>query len=223
MATTIASTIVSRASTLLQDTTNIRWPADELLLWLNDGQREIALYKPNAYAKNISQALVAGTKQTLPADALELISVVRNMGVNGTTPGNAVRIVSREIMDAQIAGWHTATADANVKHYMYSLLNPKTFYVYPPQPVTPGQVEIIYGASPADVAAGAVILVDDIYVSAIVDYIMYRAYSKDTEYAANANLAGAYYTAFTSKLGGKAAGETQTNPNSGAAGNRNVV
>jgi hypothetical protein len=56
--------IVDRAETILQDTTNTRWPATELIDWLNAGQVEIALLKPEASVTNESMVLaVSETKQ----------------------------------------------------------------------------------------------------------------------------------------------------------------
>lgn len=207
---TVASSVISTASTLLQDTTNVRWPQSELLSYLNDGQREIALYKPNASVATTNKVLSAGSKQTLPSDGLVLIDVVRNMG-NGSQPGNAIRVVAREVLDAQVPDWHTATG-TSVKHYVYSSMDPKTFYVYPA--ASGYSIEIIYGQIPAAVGSvNANILVDDIWTSALVNYICYRAYSKDAEYAANAAAAQSYYQAFIAQMTGKTAGEQVTNPN----------
>lgn len=212
MATITVSSVLARCAVLLQDPTNIRWPQAELLDWLNDGQREIALYKPNAFVKNQSKQLSAGTKQALPADGVSLIDVVRNMGTNGTTPGNAIRAVAREILDSQTPGWHASTAAAAAKHFVYSVLDPKNFYVYPPNDGN-GHVEIIYVAAPADATLVSTITLDDIFVTALVNYILYRAYSKDAEFAANASAAAAYYQAFQGNLAGKAGAEAGTNPN----------
>ena len=212
MATITVSSVLARCAVLLQDPTNIRWPQAELLDWLNDGQREIALYKPNAFVKNLSVQLTAGTKQSLPADGVSLVDVVRNMGANGTAPGNAVRAVAREILDSQTPDWHAAAQVASVKHFVYSVLDPKNFYVYPPSNGT-GRVEIIYVAAPADATLAGTITLDDIFVTALVNYILYRAYSKDAEFAANAAAAQAYYQAFQGLLAGKAGAEAGTNPN----------
>jgi len=214
MATITVTSVLNRAAVVLQDPTNIRWPQTELLDWLNDGQREIALYKPNVFVKNVSVQLVAGTKQSLPADGVSLVDVVRNMGVGGSTPGNSVRVVSREILDAQVSNWHSGTAAAVAKHYVYSPLDPKTFYVYPPQPASGmSQVEVIYVAAPTDATLISVITIDDIYVTALLDYVLFRAYTKDAEYANNATLAQGYYQQFQSILQGKVAAEGVSNPN----------
>lgn len=224
MSTITAQSVVDKVQVILQDTTGVRWPDSELLDWLNDGQREIVLYKPNAFIKNLAVRMAAGTKQSLPADGVQLIDVVRNMGTNGTTPGRAVRITMREVLDSQIPDWHSETPSSVVKHYVYSLLDPKNFYVYPPQPAAgQGHLEIVYGASPTDTTLVGTITLDDIYQNVLVDYILYRAYSKDTEYAADQNRAAAHQNAYIAALTGKAKVEVGANPNSMAPANPNVT
>ncbi len=220
--TTVASAIIANASTLLQDTTNVRWPTLELLAWLNEGQREIAAVKPNASITHGNIALIGGTKQTLPTGAISLIEIIRNRGSSGVSEGNAVRLITREILDAQIPDWHSVTATLVVKHYMYSPLSPRTFYVYPPMSST-AYVEGIYVSAPTDAATVAAnIGVDDIYAPALLNYVMYRAHSKEAEYTANAALATAYYQTFQAQLGMKVTAESATNPNS-MLGNPNIV
>lgn len=214
MATYQVDTLLNNAVVLLQDPTHVRWPLLELLQWLNDGQREIAATKPNAFIRNTPLQLIGGTKQTLPPDAVSLIDIVRNIAVAGNTPGNAIRLVSREILDTQIPNWHSAAlANTEVKHYVYSILDPKTFYVYPPQPAAgPSLVDAIYVESPPDAALGSTITLDSIYAPALLNYVMFRAYSKDAEYAANAEQAKAYLSMWTAQLGGKVAAEQVSSP-----------
>jgi hypothetical protein len=225
MGTILVSTVIEKAQIILQDTTGLRWPSDtELLGWLNDGQREVMVFKPNVNVKNESVKLGAGTKQALPADGVQLVDVVRNMGTNGTTPGRAIRIVMREILDSQNPDWHASTPSATTKHYTYSTLDPKTFYVYPPQPASnQGYAEIVYGAVPANAVINGVISIDDIYQNVLIDYILYRAYSKDTEYAADETRASKHQAAYIGSLTGKAKAEIGVNPNATAPGNPNIV
>lgn len=224
MPTITVNSIVEKAQIILQDTTGVRWPNSELLGWLNDGQREIVLLKPNAFVKNQSVQLATGTKQALPADGVQLIDVVRNMGTDGATPGRATRIVTREILDSQTPDWHSSAASNVARHYTYTALDPKTFYVYPPQPSSNrGWVEIIYGAAPTEATLGGVITLDDIYQTVLVDYILYRAYSKDAEYAANQANAIKHQQAYMTALTGKFAAEGAANPNSTAPANPNVT
>jgi len=83
-----AKAILDKAEVLLLDPTNVRWPRNQLLDYLNDGQREVVIYRPDASMEDRVVALVdASTRQTLPANGLRLLDVVRNMGTDGATPG----------------------------------------------------------------------------------------------------------------------------------------
>jgi len=209
MGTLIASAVTTRIATLLQDAGSVRWPLAELYLWISDAQREIASYKPDALAKTAMMTLVAGTRQSLPEDGTVLIDVVRTGG------GRAPRRVERRLLDAQTPNWHTAATSAEVLHYMFDPAIQKTYYVYPPQPASgQGTLEIVYAAAPVDVtSAGQSLVLDDTWLPMITNYVMYRAYSKDAEHAANANLAVAYYQAFTGQMTGKSTAKSMLNPN----------
>lgn len=223
MGTMTAQALINKIQIILQDMTGIRWPdASELLGWLNDGQREVLIHKPNAHVHNESLPLVAGTKQSIPEAGIQLVDVLRNMGTDGQTPGRAIRIVMREILDAQNPDWHALTPAAVTKHYVFNPLDPKRFYVYPPAPGGT-KVEVIYSAVPEDVASlAAPISLDDIYANVLVDYVLYRAYSKDTDYAANPARAGAAQSAYLSALTGKTQAEVVVNPNTAAPANPNA-
>lgn len=216
------STILTNVAVILQDITNVRWSQTELLAWLNAAQREIIGYKPNASVKTAPVATVAGTRQTAPADCISILRVVRNLGADGMTPGPAIRLVSHEIMDAQNPNWHTDPQSGTLRHYVFDDQNPKTYYVYPPSNGNT-KPEMAYCAYPADATLTGTISVDDIFESALMNYILYRAYLKDAEYAMNGQLATQYYGAFTTLLTGKSAAEVAVDPNKNAAGSRSIV
>ena len=215
----LVSAIVNRATALLQDATNVRWPEAELVNWLNDGQREIVLIRPDASVTNAPMILTANsTRQTLPAAGIRLLDVVRNMGIDGLTPGNVVRLVTREVLDAQIPTWHVDAGQAAIKHFCNDPRDPKHFYVYPrPHATTVVQVEVLYSSAPADcalpsVTPTAVITLDDVYGNALLDYVLYRAYIKDAEYAANVQRAEGHYGSFAASLGIKLKTDMATAP-----------
>lgn len=204
MPTLQAKHTLDRAKLILQDTTGIRWATPELLGWFNDGQREVVIILPSANALTVPHILVAGTKQSIPADGNQLIKVVRNMGGDGNMPGRVVRKVPEEQLDATLPDWHMATPAASTLHYCFDERVPKTFYVYPPA-IASQRLEIAYSASPAELAAETDIQVlDDVYANALLDYVLYRAYSKDAESTANAARAVAHRQAFEGALGVKA-------------------
>lgn len=223
MAVTVQS-VIDRVQATLQDTTGVRWPVvSELVLWVNDAQREIALLKPDASAKNETITLATGTKQTIPANGNRLLRVVRNMSAatNGTGK-RSVRLVSREILDAQTPNWHdpTVTGDAAhtsiVKHYIYDEQNPRNFYVYPGVSGN-SYLEIIYSANPAAVTQSDNLDVPDIYANSVMNYVLYMAYMKDAEYAGNSQRAANHYQLFTTTVTGKGQVDALTTPNLEAA------
>lgn len=205
--TIAAQSLVRRVVETLQDNTSVRWPVSELVRYLNDGQREIVLYRPDAMVTNATVTLAAGSKQALPSNGSKLIEVVRN---NSASSKRAVRLVNREILDAQAPNWHNITGVAEVLHFMYDPRDPKVFYVYPPALDT-AAVDLVYSALPTDItepadgstytAVTGNISVPDIYGNVLQDYMLYRAYSKDSEYAGNAARATAHYQAFANALG----------------------
>ena len=222
-----AQAVIRRCVETLQDTTSIRWPTGELVRYLNDGQREIIVHRPDAMVTNASRPLSAGSKQSLPAGGTKLIDVVRN------TSGNkrSIRLCSREILDAQSPGWHNLTGVTEIVHYMFDPRDPTTFYVYPPAAASGASVEVVYSALPSDVTEPAAgtdytavtgnISVPDIYGNALQDYILYRAYMKDSDYAGNGARASAHYNAFANALGIEIKGTVGVAPTS--PGNPNTT
>lgn len=224
MGTILNTAILAQAQTILLDASGVRWPNTELLGWLNEGQRAIVGFKPTAYMKSLAVQLAAGTKQAAPSDCVQLVDIARNMGTDGNTPGRAIRITNRATLDAQVPNWHAATPSATVKHYTYTLLDPLRFYVYPPQPANgQGYVEITYGALPPAGVLGVAIAVEDVYAHTLLDYVLYRAFSKDTEFGADANRATAHQNAFLASLTGKAEVEAGLSPNVTAPANPKIT
>jgi len=213
MATTKVVDVLDRASIILQDATKVRFPSIELLKFFNDGQREIVLHRPDANMVNTTLALANGSKQTLPAIALRLVQVVRNLN------GRAVTQVDRRILDETLPNWHQSVAGTNkIEHYIYDAADPKNFYVYPQGASGTHTLELIYSTSPADIAISnfasdtTVISLDDIYGNAILDYILYRSYQKDSEFAGNAERSMMHYSSFSNSLGMKTQADMATTP-----------
>jgi hypothetical protein len=213
--------LISRIQDTLQDTTAVRWTSDELLRYINDAQREIVNFKPEATAKHVNNSLATGTEQTVPG--LTLIKVVRNMSSDqdGATGGRTVRIVDADVLNSIEPDWHnpTVTGDAAhgsiVKHYVFDADDPKKFYVYPGiKSGLNAYIEIVYSDVPTDLSAtSSTIGMDDIYGNALVDYVLYRCYMKDAEFAGSQERAGSHYQLFISSLTGGGASKNLFNPN----------
>ena len=230
--TLTGANLLSRIKDILQDTTSVRWPEAELLRYVNDAQREIVNYRPESSATTANVQLVTGTKQTLPSGGLRLIKVTRNMSdtSGGATGKRAIRIVNVDILNTQEPNWHdasAATGDAahgtNVKHYIFDEDDPKNYYVYPGVAGN-AYVELVYSNSPTDLAnTSAVISVDDIYANAIMDYVLFRAYQKDSEYAGNAQRAGTHYQLFLQCIGQGMQAQELISPNNDSTSNIGAI
>lgn len=200
-----AQSIIRRVVETLQDPTSIRWPVPELVRYLNDGQREIKLHRPDTVRQTGDIPLVAGSRQTLPGNADKLIEIWHNK-----TSKRAVQMVDRRILDDQTPGWHALAGTSEVLHYTYDPRVPTEFFVYPPAGT--GVVLVgAYSVNPTDItepANGSLytavtgnINVIDALANCLQDYILYRSYTKDSEYAGNGQRAQAHYMAFANALG----------------------
>ncbi len=200
----IGQDIVDRVERILKDVDNVRWPSTlELLKWINDGQKQIVLYRPDANSQNVTETLLAnsGTKQALPANGSRLLRVVRNIKAGGGG-GRAIRKIQREALDNELPDWHESTDDGEILHYAFDNIDPKTYYVYPGVGTSDRDIEIIYLKIPEDAANLTVDLeLDDEYRPPLVDYVIARAFMKDAEYAGNLERAQAHMQMFGAALG----------------------
>lgn len=207
-----ATDITSRAQRILQDNTGIRWPDKELVDYLNDAQKQIVLYRPDAYAQNEAISLDDGSKQKIPSSGIRFLRAIRNMGADGATPGKAVREAYRDALDNEVPDWHTDTQEgATIRHYLFDDVDPTRFYVYPvPDNTSTTQVhlEIVYSSNPADIDAANLgnkdsteeLDLGDHYINPVLDWVLYRAYSKDASYAANGQRANHHLQSFANEL-----------------------
>ena len=213
MSTVKVTDIIRRVEDVLQDT-NIRWPRTELQNWMNESYLAITLARPDANAKTGSFTCATGTRQVLSSEfpsSLRLLDVTRNLATNSGY--KVIRLVARSVLDDQRPAWHAETGTTAIQHFTFDPRQPKEFFVYPPATAA-AEIEVVYTDSPGATAltesqldpAGSdatVILLDDIYMSPMIDWILYRAYSKDAEYGANEQRAQAAYGAFNAALATK--------------------
>ena len=206
MATTKVIDVLDRASIILQDADHVRFPNAELLKFFNDAQREVVLHRPDSNMQNASFTPADGSKQTIPSGGITLVDVVRNIG------GYAITQVERKILDETLPNWHNTTQDTTrkIEHFVFDAADPKTFYVYPKAIAASDSIEIIYSSPPTDIAISnfstdtQTITLDDVYANSLLDYILYRAYQKDAEFAGNAQKSAMHYQGFANSLGIKA-------------------
>lgn len=206
MATTVKS-ILNRASALLNDEEHVRWDEAELLEWLNDGQRVIAKGPAtDAYVLRNTITCATGTVQSLPSDANRLVDVIKNV-----SDGSNIHQSDYATVDMLKPAWR-AEEVGPAEVYFYDGNNPLEFEVYPPQ--AGGEtIEVVYNAAPGDAEISGNVVINDLYADSLIDYIVYRALSKDTEDSAlDLNRATAFYRAFLVSIGYKETVDGEVEP-----------
>lgn len=216
--------IIQSAQTILQDD-GTRWPVLELQQWLNASYREIVNLRPDANSLTTTFNCQAGPRQYLLnefPDALRLIDVVRNVAT-GSTMG-AVKLIDQSSMDDSRPYWYGEAQTLSPQLYMFDPKQPKEFLVYPPASAS-AQLELLYSQMPAlhaltqaqlsNSATPDTINLDDSYTNPILDYMLYRCFSKDAEYQGNAARAVGHYQAMQEALGVKTSSDTASQPRNG--------
>lgn len=220
-----AKDTLSRARTILQDETSVRWPLAELVGWLNDGLREIAALKPSAFARTDDLALVEGVKQALPDGVARLLRPIANAPFVGADrmPRMPVTVTDQALLDAVTPDWHSERRKAQqVRHVMFDEASPRTFYVYPSNNGT-GRLRAVVSVLPAPVAAvgdanllasySAEVPIEDTYANLLLDYMLYRALSKDAQFAGSTQRAALHFQQFANGMGIQVGTDANMSPN----------
>lgn len=215
MAQTQINDILGRARKLLFDD-GLRWGNDELLDWFNAAQNYICLHRPDACSVKVEFVCTASHEQELPADAIRLTRVFGNVG------GSAIRYIDIDDLDHLDPNWQDDGAAADeVDMYAYVEKDPRRFYVYP-APTDGHKIKLSHSKTPARVdsagfdfnAGTQTIGIVDTYADAVLDYILYRGFSKDADYA-NGARAQQHFATCNQSIGVKLQADTGTSPKNG--------
>jgi hypothetical protein len=206
-----ASDVINRVRVLLNDD-GTRWPNSELFYWISDAQRLIGLVRPDAVSALATVSLSAGSKQVIPSGMTRLLDVLHNVNSLDGTPTRSIKITDRDQLETQDPNWQTKTKKKEVRQYIFDPRTPTTYFVTPPNDGT-GWVELLCQAAPVEVTDTTTDLVlQDIYLETAVNYVMYRAYSKDNEFSANSAAANNYLQLVLSVLGLKTLKDVAASP-----------
>jgi hypothetical protein len=175
--------IIADAARVLNDPRNEQWTTRELLDWLNEGLQALVTVLPKQFVSNTVLTLVAGAKQALPTGAAMLERCIRTIDANTGAPISAVQQVNTQSLDSYSPGWHAA-ATAAVEEWAYDpAVNPYVFWVNPPA-AAGSKLEVDIVSNPPTLQIDGTIPIEARYNAKLVDYIVYRALSKDADYAA---------------------------------------
>lgn len=194
--------ILDKVAADIQDKDKVRTTNTTLLGMYNDALLQVVLVRPDANAVTKSVALVAGTKQALPAGDLRLLDATRNMGTDGLTAGNSVVQGDMDTQNRYNPSWNTATPSAVVQEWFYDFKrNPTVYYVSPPVS-TPCYLELSVSSAPVTVTDPTTNMdLDDVYLGPVVSFMKYLFYVRQSESAFAMNKAVAHERSFYQSLG----------------------
>lgn len=219
MTTTNASLIESVFKALSEDETvaGVHWDARELTQYLNDGLLDIAMTRPDSVTTfAAAHALTAGVRQTVPTGGFKLFEVL------GNKTGNAVTPVDRRMLDACTPGWRIATGVQDILHCIFDPREPAAWECYPPA-ASGATAALRYAAYPTPVtlpsasalpsAVSGNVPLPDLFVNPLREFILYRAKSKDAEFAPGVLAASQQHLANANRmLGAELAATAATAP-----------
>lgn len=174
----LMTNLIARITRVLLDETKVRWTESELVDWINDGAIEIVRRDPSANPFTASVDLAEGADQLLPSDLLSLGRFIAI--VDGSDIYAAPLPTTQEHLDMLVPGWRgfNAVAPGDIDFVCYNPANRLSFEVFPPSSGV-GTMRVLYGKKPSVAVSGENVPVPDQYCPALVDYALYRAFSKD--------------------------------------------
>jgi hypothetical protein len=209
-------TVLDSITDITKDVDHVRWPLTEIARWLNQAQSQIASLHPRAAADYYTLELVAGARQdlrTIDADVswVRLHDLVCN--VSGSDPtGATIRRVSRPALDFAFRTWRAKAATATaVKEFSMDERSPFVFDVWPPvvagtkvlglASVRPGEVCVLNSGGTALANVNETIGLADGFEVPMIDYALFRMFSKDANDPNYAQRAGMHLQAFNFAMG----------------------
>lgn len=173
--------------TIHDENPTYRWSDAELMAYTNAAMRQIVSILPDANTVESVQTISNGiARQVLPAGGIKFIKASRNYADDGTTPQGVIRYVEKDALDTYDPDWEydtTVKADgANFfEHFCHDSREPDVYYLYPAPPTAIKKAAIVYSANPTAVTdVGNTIPLDDEFFNGIVQYVVYRALTKES-------------------------------------------
>lgn len=208
MGTISVGSVIDQFERKILDEENEDFSESENITLFNNTIRTMILLVPRVHSRTEAMQLAPGILQFLPAKGIELVDMPLNMGEDGNTPGRPTRETTLKIFNDVWPDWSTDPVDTVVQHYMKDDNEERRFYVYPPvHPDTPVFVLVQMSTLPTPVtwdAAGdwrlLTIPVEDQYIDAIHNGMLYMFYDDDTDNPGNTPRSQMYYQRFQTAL-----------------------
>jgi len=200
----LAKDVIERARIILQDAGSDYWEQTELPKWLTDGRKEAYNLRPDLYQKTEVVTLDEGYAQELPNGSRKLFEVIRNAS---HPDKRRITLVDDDTLSRHRPKWRSEDPADEIIHYLYTEARAGVYEVYPPANDDPVTIEICYAKIPEDIAtynSDTQLKEEGEYAQALVDYILYRAFLKESDTVpVSFQRAAQHYAAFRAALTGQ--------------------
>lgn len=179
----------------------VRWHKSELIEYANDAATQITLWRADEFSQARTIDLQPGSRQVMPDGFMFFNRVIATIDQYGVEHGQPPLTDYRAARVASI--WFEPACDTEsgqpyvIQSYSIDSDDDHAFYVYPPVPVG-AKVKAIVACVvlPEHVDAKTALPINAIYHNAVIEWMLYRAFSKDTESAADAMRATEHHSIF---------------------------
>lgn len=191
----------------LQDKDATGYAVEDLVFYLNEALRTIALVKPDATAVTQALALAQDSRQVLPASAVRFIKLTRNVSAAGV-PGRPITRADHDALVAVAPDWHTLAPVNVIKNYTFDELDPMVFWVYPPADGT-SKAETVFSEEPTKIDTASLNFttpqvlfpLKTVYQAPAKDWVLGRALGVEVNSRMSQELSVRYGKSFASMLG----------------------
>lgn len=211
----IVNDILESVTIRYNDTEYTRLSQSQYLKFLDDAISKLILVRPDAHVQTAIVPLVEGTRQSIPSDGYALIDIYMNKIDEGSgqfSNGAPILQVDRKDLD-YFSNWHeTGSTTDEIDEFAYDSRSPRTFWVSPPpadDDLVHVEMDYSFGhevkfAELTDTFADILLMeidVEDIFASALMQYMLYLCFSTDSSSTNDMQLSAAYEQAFYQGLG----------------------
>jgi hypothetical protein len=209
--------VLDSITDISKDPDRVRWTLPEIARWLNHGAGQVATIHPRAASQYVTLSLAAGARQDLRTiDAtkswIRLHELVCNATAAGAPTGDTIRHVARAALSNAVKTWRSLAASATaVKEYTQDEREAFTFDVYPPvaagtkvlalASMRPAPFCILNGGNTGLLDNNETVPLADGYDIPLIDYALFRMFSKDTNDPSYAARAALHLQAFQLAMG----------------------
>lgn len=186
----------------------MRWTRDMLVGYMNQGLKEIAAYKPDAFARTLDLSLVAGRVQKLPEGvSLRGIGAGRDGRMAHASEDSLLKSFTGYAPCPPRPQMKNGRIHYAVKSFAVDSADPSFFYVSPPVPVgisvsIKAQVDgVVTEYTLAD--WDKTVVVSDKYYNNLLTYMRGQAYALDHESQVSLSQSAALLTSFYQVMGVK--------------------